>query len=48
MIIDTRNATKDLHVYKDRIIKLGAGNGVRSDSPHEPLEALRAAEAGAH
>ena len=48
LIIDTRNATKDLHVYKDRIIKLGAGNGVRSGSPHEQPEALRAAEAGAH
>jgi UDP-N-acetyl-D-glucosamine dehydrogenase len=26
LIIDTRNATKDLHTFKDRIIKLGAGN----------------------
>jgi UDP-N-acetyl-D-glucosamine dehydrogenase len=48
LIIDTRNATKDLHVYKDRIIKLGAGNGIRSDSPHEQPEELRAAEASAH
>jgi hypothetical protein len=22
-VVDTRNATKDLHEYKDRIIKLG-------------------------
>ena len=26
LVIDTRNATKDLHAFKDRIIKLGAGN----------------------
>ncbi len=28
LIIDTRNSTKNLHTYKDRIIKLGAGNKV--------------------
>jgi UDP-N-acetyl-D-glucosamine dehydrogenase len=26
LVVDTRNATKDLHGYRDRIIKLGAGN----------------------
>ena len=26
LVIDTRNATKNLHGFKDRIIKLGAGN----------------------
>lgn len=26
LVIDTRNATKNLHAFKDRIIKLGAGN----------------------
>jgi UDP-N-acetyl-D-glucosamine dehydrogenase len=26
LVIDTRNATKDLHAFKDRIIKLGAGS----------------------
>ena len=25
LVVDTRNATKDLHAFKDRIIKLGAG-----------------------
>jgi UDP-N-acetyl-D-glucosamine dehydrogenase len=28
LVIDTRNATKDLHGFKDRIIKLGAGNKI--------------------
>ncbi|HEX9262881.1 MAG TPA: nucleotide sugar dehydrogenase [Candidatus Binatia bacterium] len=35
LVIDTRNATKDLHAFKDRIIKLGAGNRVPSDTVHE-------------
>jgi len=26
LVVDTRNATKDLHQFRDRIIKLGAGN----------------------
>jgi UDP-N-acetyl-D-glucosamine dehydrogenase len=26
LVVDTRNATKDLHEFRDRIIKLGAGN----------------------
>ena len=30
LVIDTRNATKDLAEFKDKIIKLGAGNKVRS------------------
>ena len=30
LVVDTRNATKNLHAFKDRIIKLGAGNGVPS------------------
>ena len=28
LVVDTRNSTKDLHDFKDRIIKLGAGNSV--------------------
>jgi UDP-N-acetyl-D-glucosamine dehydrogenase len=35
LVIDTRNSTKDLHAFKDRIIKLGAGNRVSSDTRHE-------------
>jgi UDP-N-acetyl-D-glucosamine dehydrogenase len=35
LVIDTRNSTKDLHRFKDRIIKLGAGNNVPSDPRHE-------------
>ncbi|MGE5218575.1 MAG: nucleotide sugar dehydrogenase [Chloroflexota bacterium] len=32
LVIDTRNATKDLHAFRDRIIKLGAGNGAPSEA----------------
>lgn len=35
LVIDTRNATKDLPEFRDRIIKLGAGNGRPSSSQHE-------------
>ena len=35
LVIDTRNATKDLKGYKDRIMKLGAGNNVPSGLEHE-------------
>jgi UDP-N-acetyl-D-glucosamine dehydrogenase len=35
LVIDTRNATKDLHVSRDNIIKLGAGNNVRTIPYHE-------------
>jgi len=30
LVVDTRNATKDLQEFKDKIIKLGAGNNVAS------------------
>jgi len=30
LVVDTRNSTKNLTAYKERIIKLGAGNNVRS------------------
>jgi hypothetical protein len=35
LVVDTRNATKELHEYKDRIIKLGAGNHVPSMTRHD-------------
>jgi UDP-N-acetyl-D-glucosamine dehydrogenase len=35
LVIDTRNSTKDLQEYKERIIKLGAGNNVPSYSTHD-------------
>jgi UDP-N-acetyl-D-glucosamine dehydrogenase len=35
LVVDTRNATKDLQEFKDRIIKLGAGNNVASVPSHE-------------
>jgi UDP-N-acetyl-D-glucosamine dehydrogenase len=48
LVIDTRNATKELRSFKDRIIKLGAGNSVPSDSHHEYVEDAIAVEAGTH
>jgi len=35
LVVDTRNSTKELHAYKDRIMKLGAGNNVPSHSGHD-------------
>jgi UDP-N-acetyl-D-glucosamine dehydrogenase len=35
LVVDTRNATKDLVEFKDKIIKLGAGNNVASLFEHE-------------
>ncbi len=35
LVIDTRNATKDLHVSKNHILKLGAGNNAPTISRHE-------------
>jgi UDP-N-acetyl-D-glucosamine dehydrogenase len=40
LIIDTRNATKNVDGCKDRIIKLGAGNNVPSRSNHEDEHAI--------
>ena len=40
LVVDTRNSTKNLTAYKDRIIKLGAGNNVPSfghDDMHEAI-----------
>lgn len=45
LVIDTRNSTKDLHGFQDRIIKLGAGNN-RPDNEYsesQPSEAEIAA-----
>jgi UDP-N-acetyl-D-glucosamine dehydrogenase len=42
LVIDTRNSTKDLHAFKDKIIKLGAGNNPAARAPqaeaHDTLE----------
>lgn len=35
LVVDTRNATKDLQQFKNKIIKLGAGNNVTSAANHE-------------
>ncbi len=35
LVIDTRNATKDLHAFKDKIVKLGAGTNVVSVLNHD-------------
>ena len=48
LVIDTRNSTKDLHEYKDRIIKLGAGNNVPSFSTHDDSHDLPRKKAAAH
>lgn len=48
LIIDTRNATKDLHEFKDRIIKLGAGNNATASSNHEDPHDLMAADSATH
>ena len=41
LLIDTRNATKDLHAFTNHIIKLGAGNKSRAvsqtDGEHESV-----------
>ena len=34
LVVDTRNVTKDLQQFKDRIIKLGAGNKLASSAPN--------------
>jgi hypothetical protein len=34
-VVDTRNATKNLVEFKDKVIKLGAGNHVAFLSQHE-------------
>jgi UDP-N-acetyl-D-glucosamine dehydrogenase len=48
LIIDTRNATKDLHAFKDRIIKLGAGAGVSSTGQESEPGGHASVELAAH
>ncbi|HET8562892.1 MAG TPA: UDP binding domain-containing protein, partial [Candidatus Binatia bacterium] len=38
LVIDTRNATKELHDLKHRIIKLGAGNNIAARTHQEEFE----------
>jgi UDP-N-acetyl-D-glucosamine dehydrogenase len=35
LVIDTRNSTKDLKVFKDKVMKLGAGNNVPGAAHYE-------------
>ena len=48
LVIDTRNSTKDLHEFKERIIKLGAGTNVPSFSTHDDSHDLPKKIAVAH
>ena len=47
LVVDTRNSTKDLHEFKDRVIKLGAGNSVPTEH-HDDGHDATAPEATAH
>jgi len=48
LVVDTRNATKDLQQFKDKIIKLGAGNNVASASNHEDKQESAVVNLGTH
>jgi UDP-N-acetyl-D-glucosamine dehydrogenase len=48
LVVDTRNATKDLQQFKDKIIKLGAGNNVASVPNHEDEHESAAANLVTH
>ena len=48
LVVDTRNATKDLQQFKDKIIKLGAGNNVASVPNHEDERESAAANLATH
>lgn len=48
LVVDTRNSTKDLHEFKDRIIKLGAGNSVPSETHRDDGHETTPSEATAH
>jgi UDP-N-acetyl-D-glucosamine dehydrogenase len=48
LVVDTRNATKDLHEFKDKIMKLGAGNNVASAPNHEDEHDSIAANQATH
>jgi UDP-N-acetyl-D-glucosamine dehydrogenase len=47
-VVDTRNATKDLQEFKDKIIKLGAGNNVASSPSHEDEHEILTANQASH
>ena len=47
LVVDTRNSTKDLHEFKDHVIKLGAGNSVPTEH-HDDGHDATAPEATAH
>jgi UDP-N-acetyl-D-glucosamine dehydrogenase len=48
LVVDTRNATKDLQEFKDKIIKLGAGNNVASAPSHEDEHDILTANQASH
>ena len=48
LVVDTRNATKDLQEFKDKIIKLGAGNNITSAANHEDEHESIAANPATH
>jgi UDP-N-acetyl-D-glucosamine dehydrogenase len=48
LVVDTRNATKDLHEFKDKIIKLGAGNNVALASNEEDGQESARTNLGTH
>ncbi len=48
LVIDTRNATKDLREFKDRIIKLGAGNNLSPTLAYEDQHDASPADLAAH
>jgi UDP-N-acetyl-D-glucosamine dehydrogenase len=48
LLIDTRNATKNLQGYRDRIIKLGAGNNVASGPNSDAVASVEASGIIAH
>jgi UDP-N-acetyl-D-glucosamine dehydrogenase len=48
LVIDTRNATKDLPKFKDKIIKLGAGNNIASASHDDGEQAHVGTNSAAH
>jgi UDP-N-acetyl-D-glucosamine dehydrogenase len=48
LVVDTRNATKDLQEFKDKIIKLGAGNNVALAAKHEDEHGIDVASLATH
>jgi UDP-N-acetyl-D-glucosamine dehydrogenase len=48
LVVDTRNATKDLQEFKDKIIKLGAGNNVALAANHEDEDGIDVASLATH